>query len=100
MHMPRRETLIQLSDELVSALDELSVRRGMNRSALVREVLEGFVAREREDEKDRRLVEGYTRFPPGLPDEWGDIEAWGEAALADAGRDEERWDESRRDLVE
>ncbi len=89
--MPRRETLVQLSDELVGALDELSAKRGTNRSALIRNVLENFVSSEDEKEKDRRLVEGYKRIPPDAPDEWGDLVAWGEAATADALA-EEPWE--------
>lgn len=33
------------------------------------------VAREREREIDRAIVDGYTRIPPGQIDEWGDLEA-------------------------
>lgn len=88
MLMPRRETLVQLSDELVHALDALSKRRGTSRSALIRQVLERFVGAEDEDEKVRRLIEGYTRIPPDTPDEWGDLAAWGEAAAADAYAEE------------
>jgi hypothetical protein len=99
MLMSRRETLVQLSDELVRALDEISERRGMSRSALIRQLLERFIAGEDEAQKDRRLVEGYRRFPPHEPDEWGDVQAWSEQAVAE-DQPEEGWDESRRDLVE
>lgn len=88
MLMPRRETLVQLNDELITALDELSARRRTSRSALIRQVLETFVAAEDEREKERRLIEGYRRIPPDAPDEWGDIAAWGEAATADAYAEE------------
>ncbi|MGH2757969.1 MAG: CopG family transcriptional regulator [Actinomycetota bacterium] len=84
--MSRRETLVQLNDYLVKALDELSAKRGTSRSALIRYVLENFVAAEDERDKERRLVEGYRRCPPDIGDEWGDLEAWGEWAAGEAVR--------------
>ena len=30
---------------------------------------------DREAAIDRAIVEGYTRIPPGTPDEWGDVES-------------------------
>jgi hypothetical protein len=94
MVVARRQTLVQLTDELVDVLDAIAAKQGTTRSALIRSVLEGFVKDEDEAEKDRRLIEGYTRFPPGGVDAYGDIDAWTEAALADAAKDWLPWDEN------
>jgi predicted transcriptional regulator len=93
MVMARRETLVQLNDDLVKALDRLSAARGVRRSALIRYVLQTFVESEDDKEKERRLIEGYRRYPPGEPDEWGDLEAWGDSAIRDAMSDEQAWPE-------
>lgn len=92
MVMPRRQTLVQLTDDLVDVLDAIATKRGETRSALIRSVLEDFVKEEDEAEKDRRLIEGYTRFPLGGVDEYGDIDAWGEAAIRDAAKDLPPWE--------
>lgn len=76
MVMARRQTLVQLTDELVDILDAIALKKGLTRSALVRSVLEAFAKDEDEAEKDRRMVEGYTRIPPGTPDEWGNLDDW------------------------
>jgi hypothetical protein len=94
MVVARRQTLVQLTDDLVDVLDAIAAKQGLTRSALIRSVLEGFVKDEDETEKDRRLVEGYTRIPPGGKDEWGDLEAWGEAVLEDAAKDWPPWEPS------
>lgn len=80
MVMARRQTLVQLTDDLVIILDAIAAKRGVTRSALIRTVLESFVGREDEEEKDRRLIEGYTKFPPELEDEWGPLYPWAEDA--------------------
>lgn len=62
--MARRQVLVQLTDELVRKLDRLRKEKGRSRSALVRDAVERYVTHESNEEKDRRLIEGYTRFPP------------------------------------
>ncbi len=98
MVMARRQTLVQLTDDLVEVLDAIAAKRGETRSALIRSALEGFVKDEDEAEKDRRMVEGYTKFPPGTeddPPEWGTLEAWAEHSLREA-LEEESWGPSER----
>lgn len=98
MVVARRQTLVQLTDDLVDVLDAIAAKQGRTRSALIRSVLEDFVKEEDEAEKDRRLIEGYTKFPPGGVDAYGDIDAWNEAVLEDAAKDWLPWepsDESR-----
>jgi len=61
--MARRQTLVQLSDELLSQLDARVAREGRSRSELIREALVGYLAKDREADIDRRIVEAYTRQP-------------------------------------
>jgi len=71
--MARKQVLLQLTDDLVRRLDRVSKEKGLSRSAIVRDALERYVSRESEEEMDRRLIEGYTRFPPD-----GEFDAWSE----------------------
>lgn len=80
MVVARRQTLVQLTDDLVIVLDAIAAKQGVTRSALIRTVLENYVGREDEAEKDRRLIEGYTRIPPDREDEWGPLTPWAEDA--------------------
>lgn len=74
--MARKPVLVQFTDELLAKLDELGHSRQRSRSALVREAVERYVAHESEAEKDRRLIEGYTRHPPDDEfDEWAEESA-------------------------
>lgn len=63
MVMARTQTLVQLSDELLSQLDARVAREGRSRSELIREAVAGYLADDREAEIDRRIVEAYTRQP-------------------------------------
>jgi hypothetical protein len=90
--MPRRETLVQLTDELVDALDDAAARQGVKRSQLIRWVLERFVSDEDVKSKERRLIDGYTRIPPGGTDGWGDTDSWGEAVARLGADDQEPWE--------
>lgn len=83
--MSRKPVLVQLNEELIEKLDELTEVQGRSRSAVVRDAVERYVAAESEAEKDRRLVEGYTRIPPD--DEFA---AWAEASVREL-LDEESW---------
>jgi metal-responsive CopG/Arc/MetJ family transcriptional regulator len=61
--MPRTQTLVQLSDELLRRLDERAAREGRSRSALIRDAIEEYLADETRDEISRRIIEGYERIP-------------------------------------
>jgi metal-responsive CopG/Arc/MetJ family transcriptional regulator len=82
MVIGRRQTLVQLSDELVAALDDRAVRRHVSRSQLIRTAIEQYIATDEDSEIDRAIVEGYTRIPPG------ELDAWAEAAGIRSIRDE------------
>ena len=66
---------MQLTDELVEALDRRAQREGVSRSKLIRDLLA--TALSRSEEHDRALVEGYGRAPQSdAADVWGDLDAW------------------------
>lgn len=81
--MGRKQTLVQLTDDQVAALDAVARRRHLSRSALIREAIDTMLADDREAEIGRAIVEGYTRIPPGTPDEWGDLEAMADLHTAE-----------------
>ena len=84
--MARVQTMVQLSDQLVERLDTEAARRGTSRSGLIRDILEEALANDREAWITQRIVDGYTRMPPGVPDDWGSLEALADAATHDTLR--------------
>lgn len=78
--MARTQTMVQLNDQLVRLLDWEAGRRGISRSALIREILDEHLKASREAEIDRQIIEGYKRIPWGTPDEWGPTDNFGKTA--------------------
>ena len=72
MLMARRQTIVQLSDELVALLDERAARRGVSRSEVIREAIESYVKTDRDAAIDAAIVDGYTRIPPE-DDPWVEV---------------------------
>lgn len=70
--------MVQLSEELVGALDRAAAARNSSRSALVRELLWTALSHDREREIGEMIAAGYRRTPQGEPDEWGDLSATAE----------------------
>jgi metal-responsive CopG/Arc/MetJ family transcriptional regulator len=68
--MARRQTLVQLTDDLLDRLDSYRAGEGRSRSEVVRAAIERYLATDREAETDRLIVEAYTRQPPH--DVWGE----------------------------
>jgi metal-responsive CopG/Arc/MetJ family transcriptional regulator len=64
MVMPRREVLVQLDDELVEKLDELARRSEVSRSELLRRAALAVLQADEWAQADKRLIEGYTKYPP------------------------------------
>ena len=64
MVMPRREVLVQLDDELVERLDEIATRTSVSRSELLRRGALAVLQADEWAQADKRLVEGYTKYPP------------------------------------
>ncbi len=71
--MARTQTMVQLSEDLVGALDRAAVARNSSRSALIRDLLWEALSHDREREIGEQIAEGYRRIPQGEPDEWGDL---------------------------
>ncbi len=71
--MARTQTIVQLTDELIELLDDEAHRRGVSRSALIREVLTDHLANAHERSLSARVVAGYLRVPPHTPDAWGKV---------------------------
>lgn len=92
MVIVRKQTLVQLSDELVELLDREALRRGASRSALIREAVEHHLHDQREAEIDREIVEAYTRMPQTEEElEWADIGLRELLARLDAQEGDEGW---------
>lgn len=72
--------MVQLTDDLVAALDRHAERSGTSRSAVIREALEDFLATTREAEITAKLVAGYAQVPQGATDEWGTLAEQGRQA--------------------
>lgn len=70
--MARTQTMVQLTDELIESLDQAAARRGLSRSALIRELVSDGLQQERADAIGERIVAGYRRTPQAEPDEWGE----------------------------
>jgi metal-responsive CopG/Arc/MetJ family transcriptional regulator len=71
----RRQTLVQLTDELLALLDERAAKSGRSRSEIIRAAVERELAAERETAIDKAIVDGYTRIPPPERDPWADASA-------------------------
>ena len=63
MVMAREQVLVQLTSELLSALDEHASRTKHSRSQLIREAIQRLLDQSVEAEIDRRYVEAYSRIP-------------------------------------
>ena len=63
MVIVRKQTLVQLTDELLATLDSRAAREGRSRSDLIREAVSGYLAGSPEADIDRQIVESYTREP-------------------------------------
>ncbi|HSS32453.1 MAG TPA: ribbon-helix-helix protein, CopG family [Solirubrobacterales bacterium] len=61
--MTRKQTLVQLSQELLDRLDERAARDGRSRSALIRGAIEAYLLDEERDRISREIVAGYERIP-------------------------------------
>ena len=66
--------MVQLSDELIRLVDAEAARRGVSRSALIREAITEHLAANGQAVIARQIVEGYQRVPPATPDAWGELE--------------------------
>src|SRR5438876_9858673 len=70
MAMARRQTLIQLDDARLAALDERAAAAGRSRSDLVREAIDLLLGSGDAAAIDAAIVEGYARAPAPERDPW------------------------------
>ena len=70
MAMARRQTLIQLDDARLAALDERAAASGRSRSDLVRQAIDLLLDTGNAAAIDAAIVEGYERVPPPERDPW------------------------------
>jgi metal-responsive CopG/Arc/MetJ family transcriptional regulator len=71
--MARRQTLIQLDDARIAALDERAARSGRSRSDLIREAIDLLLGSGDDAAIDSAIVEGYRKHPPGELDSVADL---------------------------
>ena len=70
MPVARRQTLIQLDDARLAALDERASASGRSRSDLVREAIDLLLATGDAAAIDAAIVAGYERTPAAERDPW------------------------------
>lgn len=75
--------MVQLNDELVARLDDAAGRRGLSRSALIRELVTDGLHQEHAQAVGERIAAGYRRFPQAEPDAWGDLVAASDTATGE-----------------
>ena len=68
--MVRRQTLIELDDDLLAALDRRAAATGRSRSDLIREAVDLLLAGDDAAVIDEAIAVGYERHPPDRPDAW------------------------------
>lgn len=72
--MKKTQTLVQLTPDLLAALDQKAALTGRSRSDIIREAIGDYLADELEAEIDRKIVQGY-RKKPQKADEWAEVAA-------------------------
>ncbi len=70
MAIARRQTLIQLDDARLAALDERAAASGRSRSDLVREAIDLLLGTGDAAAIDAAIIEGYERSPASERDPW------------------------------
>ncbi len=68
--MARRQTLIQLDDARLAALDERAAASGRSRSDLVREAIDLLLGTGNAAAIDAAIIDGYKRCPAPEHDPW------------------------------
>jgi metal-responsive CopG/Arc/MetJ family transcriptional regulator len=64
MMIARTQTLVQLTPELLEALDEYAARTGASsRSEVIRQAIARLLSEDRDAQIDRQIVEAYLRRP-------------------------------------
>ena len=93
----RKETLVQLTTELIERLDRRAEAVGVSRSRLIRDLLESVLDEQAEEELAAQMTAGYRRVPQSDGrDAWGDLDQWSEvmsrrSRAALSNDEEESW---------
>jgi hypothetical protein len=66
--------MVHLTEDQIVQADGEAKRRGISRSALVRDALDAYLQSGRTATLDRQMQAGYDRIPQAGPDEWGSLE--------------------------
>jgi metal-responsive CopG/Arc/MetJ family transcriptional regulator len=70
MIISRRQTLVQLDDARLAALDQRAAASGRSRSELIREAVDLLLGTDDSGAIDAAIVSGYERHPPPETDSW------------------------------
>jgi len=62
--MSRTQTQVELTEALLSRLDERAAREGESRSVLILKAIEAYLCDEERERITREIIEGYERIPP------------------------------------
>lgn len=82
MPVARRQTLVQLDDARIAALDQRAAAGGRSRSDLIREAVDLLLGTGDDGAIDASIVAGYARYPAR------DLDSWTLASAVAAIRDE------------
>ncbi len=61
MVMARKQTLVQLNEELLALLDERAARTDRSRSSLIREAIEQYLQSDPDTAHGRAVADGYQK---------------------------------------
>lgn len=69
--VPKTQTLVQLTSDLLAALDQRSTATGRSRSDIIREAIKQYFENDLENKIDQRIVAGYRKRPQS-DDRWSE----------------------------
>jgi predicted transcriptional regulator len=75
--MKKTQTLVQLTPDLLAALDQQASASGRSRSDIIREAIRHYIGDVLQDEIDRKILAGYRKKPQ-------EADPWAEAATRES----------------
>jgi metal-responsive CopG/Arc/MetJ family transcriptional regulator len=92
MVIARKQTLVQLTDELVRKLDARAAGEGKSRSGVIRDAIEAHLEGDFDEEIAREYREAYTRLPQTEEElEWADFAVQDSLRMLDEEEGEDGW---------
>lgn len=82
--MTKTSVMVQLEPSQIEALDERARREGISRSRLIRQAVDELLHPPTDPDIAAQYAAAYPDRRLGS-DDWGDVDAWHEAAEADRG---------------